>query len=191
MRECNHLLTGRGWKLVPKPHGPGYRLAMDDQTIDWLEQHAKAVFEFGIEARAKLNREVHVTLSFVAVAMATAFGTGLQFYFKDGLKRPGIGLLGLAVYLAAVLAIGVVRCLRVGPVYPPSADPAQLLAYLKRVRTSKDPLNTTRHAELISMQTRIQRNNDRVRELATEFSTLQYLILAAPLVFGMIILVLS
>ena len=151
---------------------------MDCKALDWIEQQASKNFEAGMKARADLNREVHVTVSFVAVAMAASFSAGLRLWYQDSNRFHGGMLLLISVYLSSVLVYTVRNCLRVGPVWPQANEPENLIESL-----GQQSLELVREAELIGLQRRIKKNDQRSWEIGRSLNQVRMFVAAIPGVY--------
>ncbi len=150
-----------------------------ENCLIWAENRADSLLKSELKNRLRLIRDVYIALIFVAVAMATSCAAGIIFRDLNLDKSRAESLFLLATYLAAVLAYGVIRCLRVGDVDSPPTVPVDLL-------TSIDcsSLEVVRRSEIVATQNRIARTVAENIELAARLRRLHNAVILMPLFYS-------
>lgn len=151
---------------------------MTKDELDWVEAQAAKNFEAGVKARADLNREVHVTASFLGVAVAASFAAGLRLWYQDANPFHGALLLGLALYISIVLGYTVLKCLRIRNVWPQANEPKNLIE-----ACSKQSLELVRQGELLGLQERIEKNDTQSWEIGRNLNLVRWLIIVIPALY--------
>lgn len=99
-------------------------------TLDFVEKQADRLASFRLETMELLNKRAHT----LATVLLGGAGAAAVYYLKtigEGAASLVMArhLLSAAVWLFAVAAVVVWKCLRTGLSYPPGEEPAALLDY--------------------------------------------------------------
>ena len=152
-------------------------IAADDKLLDWVEQAALENIRAHIKSADDIKRE-----SSIALAVLLAGASGSLAYAAKALEAPinnhvALAFGVLSVYLFALCAALVIRCLRVGSFPSPTNQPNNL--YQK-----SHQLYRLREVELRNMQKRIE-DAAEINEATTKWlNGVRAAATASPLILG-------
>ena len=142
---------GLGLLAILWPHNGQIIMDMnvDDKLLDWVEGAALENIRAHIKSAEDIKRESNTALTIII-----AGGSGALAFVANALHAPinihvTVAMAVLSIYLFALCAILVIRCLRVGSFPSPTNEPKNL--YQKQYRLSR-----LREAELKNIQRRIE-----------------------------------
>ena len=158
-------------------------MTLGSDALDWLENQATRNIEFHEDCRENLENAARSTLSIALVASGALIGYFLNTYdTANSASDHSWTILGpvvaTAIYLSALAVFTATVVLRPRDTPAPANEPQNLLPYFEKYSVEQ-----TRHAELMGVQRRIDKSNERNTITAKRLTCVRILLCLAPIVF--------
>lgn len=165
---------------------------MTKDELDWLEKQANLNMDFHLKNIDALSKEVHLTLTLLFVAIPASLNYAVKWYLMEDYRTLGCTMALLCIYLWFI-AVYLARAIKARDIMASGNEPAKLRTFIIQQHTqhpkSATVLEDVREGELLNLQERIDDNRRRSEETATVVNRSRWLIVATPLLFLMLLVV--
>ncbi|MHB0926908.1 MAG: hypothetical protein ACYC1F_10430 [Gallionellaceae bacterium] len=149
---------------------------MMNERLKWMEDEARANAIFHVDSAAVLVKEANTTLNLLLAGAGGALAYMVALVQQGGVRWAAVGMAAVSVYLFALAALLIFKCLRIQPIWPTSNEPQNL-------NQPEMDFEQLRNADLESKQRCIERNRERNDRVGMWLNRCRAWVTITPVVF--------
>lgn len=151
---------------------------MNDESVRWVEENARAVSAFQERVIDALERQASAFLNVLLAGAGGSLAYAVNLVEKQAAAWQQAGMAGVSLWLFAIAALVLWRAMWSRPVWPPANDPGNLTSAYEMDLTS------ARVRQLKNQQAAITANRERNEEVGRWLNCCRLLVAATPVIFA-------
>lgn len=147
------------------------------ELIDYAEKAGLENLRFRLQNTEALSKDATSTLTYLLTGIGGSLAYAVSGFEKSVLSPLTVGAAVLSVWLMAISALLVFRCIKTSDLQTPTNEPLNLF-------TLEHDFLVIRKNELKNLDERIQKTRERNRKTAFWLDSVRLLAIASPIIFG-------